>query len=171
MHAQTSRGAVEMIEMTVKRPGTWPERPGPARPTRDIGSFERPTRVPRQREPGGQSSDDRIACSWCGARITRHQEQYAVLWDSSAIHPTEAGMDGRRLLAACGSEHVRLLRASARPWVDEELWAGRLARAERGGHGRPTSTHALAHRAGISVEQMQRALAWRRAHSTPDHHR
>src|ERR1700712_3978251 len=49
-----------------------------------------------------------------------------VLWDSSAIHPTDAGMDGRRLVVACGAEHVAELRAAARLWVDEEFWAGRL---------------------------------------------
>ena len=85
-----------------------------------------------------------------------------MLWDSSAIHPSEPGMDGRRLVAACGAEHVARLRATARPWVDEEFWAGRLARAERGRPGRPESPNVLARRVGITTEQMQRALAWRR---------
>jgi hypothetical protein len=124
--------------------------------------------VPEEREPEVSTVDARATCGWCGRRITRHAEQYAVLWDSSAIHPTEAGMDGRRLVAACGAEHVATLRATARPWVDEELWAGRLARAERGRHGRPESTHVLARRAGITIEQMQRAQAWRRGHSVRD---
>jgi hypothetical protein len=112
--------------------------------------------------------DDRAACGWCGRRIRRHEEQYAVLWDSAAIHPTEAEIDGRRLIAACGAEHVATPRAAARPWVDEELWAGRLARAERGRHGRPESTHVLARRAGITIEQMQRALAGRQGHTRRD---
>ena len=91
-----------------------------------------------------------------------------MLWDSSAIHPTEAGMDGRRLVAACGAEHVATLRAAARPWVDEEFWAGRLARAELGRPGRPESPHVLARRAGITIEQMQRAVAWRQGHPGRD---
>jgi hypothetical protein len=124
--------------------------------------------VPEGREPEPSAADDRATCGWCGRRITRHQEQYAVLWDSSAIHSTEAGMDGRRLVAACGAEHVATVRATARPWVDEELWAGRLARAERGRPGRPESSHVLARRAGITLEQMERALVWRQRSSGPD---
>jgi hypothetical protein len=118
--------------------------------------------VPEERELEASTDGERATCDWCGCRVARHGEQYAVLWDSSAIHPTEAGMDGRRLVVACGAEHVTALRATARPWIDEELWAGRLARAERGRRGRPTSAHGLARRAGISIEQMQRALVWRR---------
>jgi hypothetical protein len=77
-------------------------------------------------------------------------------------------MDGRRLVAACGAEHVASLRPTTRPWVDVELWAGRLARAERGGDGRPQSPQELAHRAGITIEQLQRAPAWRQGHSLRD---
>jgi hypothetical protein len=125
-------------------------------------------RVPGGRDPEASATGDRATCDWCGRRITRRREQYAVLWDSSVIHPTEAGMDGRRLVTACGAEHVAALRTAARPWVDEEFWAGRLARAERGRPGRPESLHVLARRAGITIEQMQRALAWRQGHPWRD---
>jgi hypothetical protein len=125
-------------------------------------------REPEERETEAATFGDRAVCGWCGRRVTRHEEQYAVLWDSSAIHPSEAGMDGRRLVAACGAEHVAAVRAAARPWVDEEFWAGRLARAECGRPGRPESRDVLAHRAGITVEQMQRALAWRQGHPSRD---
>jgi hypothetical protein len=118
--------------------------------------------VLEERELEASTVGERATCGWCGRRVPRHGEQYAVLWDSSAIHPTDAGMDGRRLVVACGAEHVAELRAAARLWVDEEFWAGRLARAERGRPGRPESAHVLARRAGITTEQMQRALAWRR---------
>jgi hypothetical protein len=155
--------------MMVKQPGAWPERRGPARRTSARDAPGGSARVPEQ--PAAEApTTDHTTCGWCRRRIARHQEQFAVLWDSSAIHPTEAGMDGRRLVAACGAEHVAMLRATARPWIDEELWAGRLARAERGRHGRPEPRHALARRAGITIEQMQRALAWRQVHPGPGHH-
>jgi hypothetical protein len=154
--------------MMVKQPGVWPEPRGPARRTSARDAPGESARAPEK--PGAESpTTDHTTCGWCRRRIARHQEQFAVLWDSSAIHPTEAGMDGRRLVAACGAEHVAMLRAAARPWIEEELWAGRLARAERG-HGRPEPEHALAHRAGITIEQMQRALAWRQVHPVPGHH-
>jgi hypothetical protein len=157
-----------MVEMTANWSGTSPGTFGAGGRTRAGGLPGPSALVPREREPEAPAVDDRGTCGCCGRRITRHEEQYAVLWDSSAIHPTEAGMDGRRLVAACGADHVTTLRATARPWVDEEFWAGRLARAERERPGLPELPHVLALRAEITVEQMQRALAWRQGHPGPD---
>ena len=77
-------------------------------------------------------------------------------------------MDGRRVLAACTAEHVAALRAAAPPWCDEQLWFGQLARARQHAHkGAPLPIATIARRAGLSLEQAQRALAWRHAEPRP----
>src|ERR1700712_4179550 len=115
-----------MVDVAAKRSGTGAGSLGAAGRTRAGGSPGPSARVPEERELEASTIDERATCAWCGRRITRHEEQYAVLWDSSAIHPSEPGMDGRRLVAACGAEHVARLRATARPRVAEEFWAGSL---------------------------------------------
>ncbi len=77
-------------------------------------------------------------------------------------------MDGRRLVIACSAEHLAAAREAAPQWCDEQLWAGRLARASEGQRRAPMSLVALARRAGLSLDEAQRALDWRRSHNVAD---
>lgn len=105
-----------------------------------------------------------LCCGVCHRPMVIGRAQYVVLRDSSVIDPEDPSMDGRRVLPACSSEHVEALRAAAPPWLDEQLWWGQLARAQRQTHrGPPVPLPTLARQAGLSLEQAQRALAWRRA--------
>ena len=81
--------------------------------------------------------------------------------DSSVIDPDDPSMDGRRVFAACTSNHVDALRAAA-PAVEEQLWSGQLARVQQTHRATPLPLSTLAQRAGLSLEQVQRAIAWRR---------
>lgn len=58
-------------------------------------------------------------------------ERYGFVPDSSAIHSNEPPVDGRRMAVACSADHMRQLnaQATARPYSDAELWAGKLLRA------------------------------------------
>jgi hypothetical protein len=104
-----------------------------------------------------------VCCGLCRRPIIAGRAQYVVLRDSSVIHPDDPILDGRRVVAACTSEHVDALRAAVPPWCDEQLWCGQLARVQQAHHGAPLPLPTLARRAGMSLGQAQRALAWRRA--------
>lgn len=105
-----------------------------------------------------------FSCELCQAPVPRGREQYAVLADSSVIDPRDPNMDGRRVVLACCGEHLAALRAAAPPWCDEQQWAGRLARANEGQHRAPLPLVVLARRAGLSLDQAQRAADWRQSH-------
>jgi hypothetical protein len=104
-----------------------------------------------------------LRCGLCQQPIFAGRAQYVVLRDSSVIHPDDPSMDGRRVLAACTSNHVDALRAAAPAWCDEQLWSGQLARVQQTHRTAPAPLPTLARRAGLSLEQAQRAMAWRRA--------
>lgn len=61
-------------------------------------------------------------CDWCGA----------VVADGTAVY------DGKRLVTACGAEHMAQLQRQyqARPWLEVEQWAGKVQRAMHAGGGR-----------------------------------
>lgn len=86
---------------------------------------------------------------------------YSLAPDSSKVHPTNPRLDGKRLVVACGAEHLAELHANyaARPWIDEELWAGKIHRAleAAGGELKPDRLSAAT---GLTDEQLQRAAAW-----------
>lgn len=103
-----------------------------------------------------------LCCGLCQRPIVAGRAQYVVLRDSSVIDPDDPSMDGRRVFAACTSNHVDALRAAAPAWCDEQLWSGQLARVQQTHRATPLPLSTLAHRAGLSLEQVQRAIAWRR---------
>ena len=110
-----------------------------------------------------------LYCGLCQRPIVAGRAQYAVLRDSSVVHPEDPSMDGRRAVAACTAEHVAALRAAAPPWCDEQLWFGQLARArQHAHHGAPLPLATIARRAGLSLDQARRALAWRHAEPSAD---
>lgn len=126
----------------------------------------RPTAVPHQRpDPAAQRAV--VRCGYCGRELTRHREEYAVLADSSYLHPTDATMDGHRVVAVCSDEHLDLLRAATPRFVEEQLWALQLDRATDHHRSGPLAAHAR--RAGLTTAQANRAVLWRRNHRTPGH--
>lgn len=112
----------------------------------------------------GSRDEDEVApelCDLCGTVITDGSEVYARVRDSSAIHAHDARYDGERLVVACSREHGAELRRQyrERPFVDAELWAGKIARAMLA-HPQGMSAEALAAETGLGPGQIERAVLW-----------
>ncbi|MGY5124258.1 hypothetical protein [Streptomyces nigrescens] len=80
--------------------------------------------------------------------------------DSSFLHPYDPDLDGLRRLAACGPEHLSKLQQQyrERPFVKEELWAGKIARALR--NQPDLDEEELADVTGLNFLQIERSLTW-----------
>lgn len=106
-------------------------------------------------------------CGWCGALINDRSELYGLVRDSSMTHASYPSMDGHRLITACSGKHLGALRAryAARPFVEEEQWAGKIVRAlraieQRGAARRPVEPVWLQEAAGLDLECIRRAITW-----------
>ncbi|WP_326615785.1 hypothetical protein OG863_00920 [Streptomyces decoyicus] len=87
-------------------------------------------------------------------------QTYSLVPDSSFLHPYDPDHDGLRRLAACGPEHLSELQQQyrTRPFVKEELWAGKVARALR---TQPNlDEDELADVTGLNYIQIERSLTW-----------
>ncbi|MGA5126112.1 hypothetical protein ACPCAG_22765 [Streptomyces pseudogriseolus] len=81
--------------------------------------------------------------------------------DSSAVQPDDPLHDGLRRVTACCEAHLEQIRAAyrQRPFVQEELWAGKIGRVLTS--GRPVlSLTELACRTGLDEPDIRRAIAW-----------
>jgi len=90
--------------------------------------------------------------------------------DSSVMAPAgkDAGLDGQRLVTACGNDHAAVLVKHARDgWVDEQRWFGRLCRASVEPGMRAASMSRLGERARLSPQQLRGALDWNAGRRTP----
>ncbi|WP_244188827.1 hypothetical protein [Streptomyces yokosukanensis] len=69
-------------------------------------------------------------CDLCG-EISDDTKVSALVPDSSAIHGHDPKLDGKRRLTVRSSEHMAALidAYEQRPFVDAELWAGKIGRA------------------------------------------
>ncbi len=85
----------------------------------------------------------------------------AVVRDSSAIHIDTPAFDGRRFVTACSSGHLLELQEQyrQRPFVDEELWVGKLARAMDGCPD-GLNPRTLAEATGLTAQQVEAAITW-----------
>lgn len=104
-------------------------------------------------------------CDVCGTVITDESELYALVPDSSFIHAANPTMDGQRLIVACSQRHLDQLtrQYTARPFVDEELWIGKILRAldeSRTGRLQPEQLTAATR---LTIEQIERAAVWHNA--------
>ncbi|MFJ6752080.1 hypothetical protein ACIQNI_28430 [Streptomyces sp. NPDC091266] len=99
-------------------------------------------------------------CDLCGVETSPTSQAFSLVGDSSCIHPYDPDQDGERLLAACGSDHLGQLqqRYWERPFVKEELWAGKIARALR--MQPDLGAEELTEAAGLSLIQIEHTLAW-----------
>ncbi|MFE1856395.1 hypothetical protein [Streptomyces sp. NPDC059489] len=86
---------------------------------------------------------------------------YAFVPDSSAIYWHDPKMDGRRMVMTCSVEHLEQLveEYRRRPFVDAELWAGKMARAMFW-HSGEVSEDELFAETGLSPEQIEQAVTW-----------
>lgn len=117
-----------------------------------------PRRTPGRVDERGSTAE---ICDHCGAVVDDETALYSLAPDSSKVHPTNPRLDGKRLVVACSAEHLAKLHAEydVRPWIDEELWAGKIHRAleAAGGELKPDRLSAAT---GLTAEQLQRAVAW-----------
>ena len=104
-------------------------------------------------------------CDLCGTVVSDETELYGLVPDSSAVHAHEAKFDGKRMIVACSPEHLAELREQyrRRPFVDEELWAGKIVRAVRAHPG--ISAEELTEETGLAPDRIERAVAWQNAQS------
>lgn len=86
--------------------------------------------------------------------------RYAVP-DSSAVSVHDLAHDGLRLVTACSQKHLDVLRQryARRPFIEEELWIGKIARVlDKYPDG--LRTDRLAEAAGLTAGQLELALQW-----------
>ncbi|MFF3911631.1 hypothetical protein ACFYZJ_38170 [Streptomyces sp. NPDC001848] len=113
-------------------------------------------------DASGDEQTEPEICDLCGAVIpTGSIDWYALVRDSSAVHAVESKYDGKRTLVACSREHLAELleQYKRRPFVDAELWAGKIARVLRR-HPEGVSEEDLARDSGLTHVQIQRGVMW-----------
>ncbi|BDH12212.1 hypothetical protein [Streptomyces hygroscopicus] len=103
---------------------------------------------------------DPVLCDLCGAAAPPASQLFSLVPDSSVIHPYDPEQDGLRRLVACGPDHLGELRQQyrQRPYVKEELWAGKIARAL--GSQPDLDEEELAEVTGLNFLQIERTLTW-----------
>ncbi|MFI9318600.1 hypothetical protein ACIGXI_02265 [Kitasatospora aureofaciens] len=113
------------------------------------------------------AADDREAvdlCDHCGRVVPAADLLSALVPDSSALHPSDPELDGRRVLTACTVEHLAELVEyyRERPFVLEEQWAGKVCRAlAEQEDAVPLSL--VARMSGLSVQQAAQGVEWHNA--------
>ncbi|MFG2758051.1 hypothetical protein [Streptomyces wuyuanensis] len=100
-------------------------------------------------------------CDLCDAPATDERGLRTHVKDSAYLHPHDPRLNGDRPLTACTAEHLTELikKMGARPFVDEELWAGKIARA-LAAHPRGLNHYALAMETGLTQDQITQAALW-----------
>ncbi len=103
---------------------------------------------------------DPTMCDLCGVQLTPATQVFSLVPDSSTIHPYNADLDGMRRLAACSADHLGELqqRYRQRPYIKEELWAGKIARALR--LQPDLNEEELAEVTDLNFLQIERSLTW-----------
>lgn len=120
----------------------------------------------RQQSYRGQRQ---LVCGYCDMLVTAGTGQQALVPDSSAIYPDDPGLDGRRVVTACGREHLeRLIERARTAWVDEQWWFGRLIRVSVRPSLRGAPIELLAADARLTPENLRAALAWNARKARPD---
>ncbi|MGW3956036.1 hypothetical protein ACWEKM_35185 [Streptomyces sp. NPDC004752] len=81
--------------------------------------------------------------------------------DSSVVHAHDAKFDGKRFITACSREHLAELveQYKQRPFVDAELWAGKIGRAIEA-HGGRISPEELAEETGLTEGEIELGVLW-----------
>ncbi|MFD5015360.1 hypothetical protein [Streptomyces chartreusis] len=113
-----------------------------------------------------EPEDDSVApqpdlCDLCGAVTCDGARWSAVVPDSSSI-TVNPESDGKRLIVGCSRQHLAELaeQYKHRPFIDAELWQGKIARAMRQ-HPDGVSPETLAEETGLSLQQIEAGVTWR----------
>lgn len=100
-------------------------------------------------------------CDLCGTVVADNTELYAVVPDSSVVHAVDPRLDGKRMVVGCSREHLAELveQYKGRPFIDAELWAGKIGRAieARGGKVTPEK---LTEETGLTEAQIELGMLW-----------
>ncbi|NKQ59210.1 hypothetical protein HFP15_40865 [Amycolatopsis sp. K13G38] len=122
---------------------------------------------------GTPEQDAPELCDFCGTVVSEETELYAFVPDSSAIHGQDAKFDGKRLVSACTDDHLHRLveQYRRRPFIDAELWAGKVFRAVDSHRGRRIDDDTLVGLTGLTVHQIHAGIAWHneRARAVHEH--
>ncbi|WP_331731014.1 hypothetical protein OHV05_37910 (plasmid) [Kitasatospora sp. NBC_00070] len=109
-------------------------------------------------------------CDLCGAVVPVREQTVLRVQDSSAV-TMDTRFDGHRLLRTCGEGHMSRLAAvyRARPFVQEELWAGQITRAVSvlGPLPETEKYDMVVALTGLDEDQIMRAVAWQDSHGQP----
>lgn len=117
---------------------------------------------PRQDHSGNPAACSPRVCEYCGSSIERGGGLYALVPDSSHLHPSDPSKDGKRISNACSGTHAQLLIDLGRQsWIDEQLWSVKLTRVSARWNRSDATISAIASLAGITPRQLHRALDWR----------
>ena len=102
-----------------------------------------------------------MVCDVCQQAIAEGRRMRYAVPDSSAVSVHDLAHDGLRLVTACSQEHLDVLRQryARRPFIEEELWIGKIARVlDKYPDG--LRTDRLAEAAGLTAGQLELALQW-----------
>ncbi|MGW2543152.1 hypothetical protein ACWC5I_20320 [Kitasatospora sp. NPDC001574] len=93
--------------------------------------------------------------------------------DFSVVHSRDPGLDGRRMLTACSREHLDALVGwnEVRPFIEAELFAGKIARAMVGHPDDRISAEDLAEETGLAPVQIGLGVLWQNLGVLPWHER
>ncbi|MEU3949744.1 helix-turn-helix domain-containing protein [Streptomyces sp. NPDC029526] len=125
---------------------------------------------------GGRPHRDTVPpvelCDLCAATFPADRAVHCLVPDSSCVQERGGRADGLRLLTACGEGHLEELREDyrRRPFVEEELWAAKVAQV-LGTGPRALTVEELARRTGLHEPEIHRAVVWhnRRLREARDH--
>lgn len=110
----------------------------------------------------------RRLCEICSEPIPPEDLQTALVPDSSNVDLADSALRGRRLVHACGEDHMNLLvRQAQQDWVDEQWWFGLLCQASVTAPMTRASLSEVARRARLSGRQLAAALNWNAARPRP----
>ncbi|MEU8975899.1 hypothetical protein AB0D11_43105 [Streptomyces monashensis] len=100
-------------------------------------------------------------CYLCGAVVDDSTEWCAIVPDSSSIHAVDPKLDGKRMVVGCTKEHLAELveQYKQRPFVDAELWAGKIARVMQQ-HPEGVSDKEMSRETGLKPAQIELGVLW-----------
>ncbi|MFJ9610644.1 hypothetical protein ACIRS1_30315 [Kitasatospora sp. NPDC101176] len=112
----------------------------------------------------GDDADGLDLCDHCGQAVANSDLLGALVPDSSALHATDPGLDGKRVLTACSVEHLAALieHYRVRPFVPAEQWAGKVCRAIAD-YDEPVPLSLVARLSGLSVQEASQGVEWHNA--------
>ncbi|MBT2365722.1 hypothetical protein J7E88_10430 [Streptomyces sp. ISL-10] len=115
-------------------------------------------------------------CDLCRRAIPAGEAAYGRVPDSSWADPVDRELDGWRPIVACGIKHLADMQQyyRQRPFVNEELWAMKIDRAQSAQHPLQLNQEQLTRETGLNLLQIEAAARWGATKTTRDpdiHHK